>query len=152
LSSKTLLTLTSVLTVLLLACPVLAASPVDTTSATRAAAAELAERWQFQFYRVTEPTQVFFASIPESLVSGLWIKGPPPKGLLPTLGTIDRCEFEPGHVEENTGIIFLYMKGNLTEASKGEKNGFSVLTYDPPVFYPPTCVPFSRSRKYMSAG
>jgi uncharacterized repeat protein (TIGR02543 family) len=109
----------------------LAANLVCTASATEAAAAELEEPWQFQFYRVTGPTRVFFASIPSSLISAFWIQGLSPKGLTPTLGIIDRYEITLGKFEENEGLIFLYMKGNLGEVPTGNRNGFDVMIYDP---------------------
>jgi len=66
--------------------------------------------WEFQFYRLNMPADAFFKS-PEVHLHGWWIDGPPPKGLVPTLGTINKVEDQAGKFMENEGYIFLHMKG-----------------------------------------
>jgi len=81
---------------------------------------ESTTQWEFQFYRLSVPSKVFFSSLPpEQAGQMFWIPGSLPSGLLPALGTIDKVEDQPGKFEENEGYIFLHMRGNLSADSQG---------------------------------
>lgn len=89
------------------------------------------ENWEIRFYRLTEPWKEFWAAIPPQLRGVSVLFGPPPTGAVPTLGTIDRYENEPGQFE-NTGLILLHMR--TTPANRQEPNtayAFTLYIYDP---------------------
>jgi hypothetical protein len=89
------------------------------------------ENWEIQFYRLTEPWKVFLAAIPPELRGVNVFIGPPRTGAVPTLGTIDRREYEPGQFE-NGGLILLHMRTTL--ANRHEPNTAYVFTL---YLYPP---------------
>jgi len=83
------------------------------------------QAWKCQFYRLNEPADVFFKS-PEVNLYGFWIDGPVPRGLAPTLGTVDRVEQEAGKFADNEGYIFLHMEG----VAPSDVQGFEYATYN----------------------
>jgi len=84
--------------------------------------------WQFELYRLIVPSSEFYKSIDKSRLGVGWISGPPPKGLVPTLGVIDRYESEPGKFNEGTGLIYVYQHGFVDESGKLE---LKITTRDP---------------------
>ena len=87
--------------------------------------------WEFQTYRLTMPMKTFWNTIPKQNLGFLYVNGPPPAGLVPALGTIDKVESEPGEFSEGYGYIWLYVRGSLGFVSKERAYMFNVKPYLP---------------------